>query len=722
MAVSDTAAQTPFTVERMRGAVELDGRVDEPAWESVDPVPLTMMMPTFRGAPSVRSEVRLAYDDDFLYLSGRLFDSPDSIQATSYKRDLLAPNIDYFGIFIDTFNDNETGFGFYTTPTGLRLDFSVADDAETGPGSQIPLNESWDTFWDAEVTRDDAGWYAEIRIPFSSLRFESGSRTEMGVIIQRRSARRNEQYSFPAINPTYGQWSWAKPSIAQPVTFEDVYSSRPVYVTPYALSGLNQQHVLNDAETRFRRDDDPDLDVGLDLKYGLTNNLTMDLTVNTDFAQVESDEQQVNFTRLPLFFPEKRRFFLERASIFEFNMGGRSRLFYSRRIGLHEGRIVPIIGGVKIAGRHEGWDVGLLNMHTAEAAGLPSENHGVVRFRRQTVNPYSYSGGVFTSRIGLDGSYNVALGTDHTWRVAGDDYLEFIAAQTFDDAFDNRPISLEQMRVIATWTRQTFSGLGYWFRYSRSGPRYRPELGFETRENYQYAGSRLGWGWLPGEGSYLQSHRFEWAAMGWFRLTDHSLESFFAGPSWEGTAKNGWMLNAQWRSSFEDLRAPLAFPGVVVPVGSYWFHGVELEMQAPGTRAVWGEGTLEVGSFYGGTRVSASVSPVWTLSRFFELQAYYEINRVDLGDGLPSALAHISRLRAQATFNTEWALSAFIQYNSDIDAVLTNIRLRFNPREGNDLYIVYNEGLNTDRRAYDPVPPLMSNRTVVAKYTYTFRW
>ncbi|MEX0821395.1 MAG: DUF5916 domain-containing protein, partial [Rhodothermales bacterium] len=532
----DVSAQSPFAVPRLTGPIELDGRIDDPAWDGVEAVPLTMMMPTFRGTPSVESDVRIAYDDDYLYLAGRLFDDPDSILATSYKRDLMQPNSDYFGIFIDSFNDNENGFGFYTTPTGLRLDFSISNDAQAG-GGQEPANASWDTFWDVEVTRDDRGWYAEIRIPFSSLRFESvAGLSEMGIIINRRSGKRNENYTFPAINPTYGQWSWAKPSIAQSVTFDGVYSAQPVYLTPYVLGGLNQRHELNEAGTGYVRDDIPEREIGLDLKYGITNNLTMDLTVNTDFAQVEADDQQVNFTRLPTFFPEKRRFFLERASIFEFSLGGRSRLFYSRRIGLHDGQIVPIIGGAKVAGRVAGWDVGLLNMHTAEAAGLPSENHGVFRFRRSTVNPFSYSGGIITSRVGIDGTYNVALGTDHTWRVAGDDYLEFIAAQTYDDSFENNPIDINQMRVIATWNRRTFSGLSYWTRYSRSGPRYRPELGFETREDYQYIGNRTGWGWLPDEGSFLQSHRLGWWAMAWFRLTDNSVESFFAGPAWEATS------------------------------------------------------------------------------------------------------------------------------------------------------------------------------------------
>lgn len=722
-AAGSAAAQEPITIPRIQEAVELDGRLDEPVWAALDPLPMTMMMPTFEGSPSVTSEVYLGYDDDFLYLAGRLFDHPDSIQAVSYKRDLLQPNSDWFGILIDSFNDNENGFGFYTAPTGLRLDFSIANDAQTGPRNDPPMSESWDTFWDVAVTQDDEGWYAEMRIPFSSLRFESSDGiADMGIIVMRGSGKRSETYTYPSINPVYGQWSWVKPSIAQTARFEGIDSSRPVYVTPYVLGGVEQSFELNGDGTAYDRNDEPRREIGLDLKYGLTDNLALDVTVNTDFAQVEADEEQVNLSRRALFFPEKRRFFLERASMFEFNLGGQSRLFYSRRIGLHEGRIVPIIGGAKIAGRIRGWDVGILNMQTAEAAGLPSENHGAYRLRTQTFNPFSYSGGILTTRLGVDGTYNFAFGTDHTVRVFGDDYAELVLAQTFDDQFGTQPLDLSTLRLVVGWERRTFAGLNYWARYSRAGPDYRPDLGFESREDFQFGGSRVGWGWLLGEGSALQSHRVQMRTFSFWRTSDNSLESLTIGPEWEGTWKNGWALRAQLEANYEDLREPLSLPGVEVPPGSYRFYGVQATLQAPGTRDLWGDAMVNAGSFYGGTRISVSVNPIWTLSRFLELQPYYEFNRVELGDGLDGLTAHITRIRAQATFNTEWALGAFVQYNSAVDAVLTNIRLRYNPREGNDLYLVYNEGLNTNRSAFDPMLPLTSARTILVKYTYTFRW
>ena len=178
------------------------------------------------------------------------------------------------------------------------------------------------------------------------------------------------------------------------MVFEGIYSSRPVHLSPYLLGGFDQIHSLNADETGYTRVDDTTLDAGFDVKYGITNNLTLDLTVNTDFAQVEADDQQINRTRFNLFFPEKRQFFQERSGIFEFNTGENGRLFHSRRIGLSEtGEQLRIIGGGRLTGKVGSWDIGLLNMQTGRYEDIDTENFGVLRLRREVINPYSFAGG-----------------------------------------------------------------------------------------------------------------------------------------------------------------------------------------------------------------------------------------------------------------------------------------------------------------------------------------
>ena len=333
-----------LTLPRLSQPIELDGLSTEPAWDTVAPLPVTMYQPTYRGTPTERTEIRIAYDGEYLYASGRFYDAePDGIRSNSLYRDRYSGD-DTFALVLDTFNDNENALWFYTSPAGVRFDQAVANDAEFSGGR--PINESWNTHWDVATVQTDEGWFAEMRIPYSSLGFQDNNgRVVMGMIAYRFIARKNERHVFPAIAPNWNM-GFAKPSVAQDVVLEGVASQKPLYITPYTLGGFSQNAVLNDPETAYDRHESFTRDLGLDLKYNLTNNLTFDATVNTDFAQVEADDQQVNLTRFSLFFPEKRQFFQERAGIFAFNFGFQDRLFHSRRISLNDdGEAVRIFTG-----------------------------------------------------------------------------------------------------------------------------------------------------------------------------------------------------------------------------------------------------------------------------------------------------------------------------------------------------------------------------------------
>jgi len=409
-----------LVLPRINGPVTLDGLSDEPAWKGIEPFPVIMYMPNFGVEPSERTEILVAYDDDFLYVAGRLYDrEPSKIQANSKERDSRDPSSEWFSIFIDSFNDKENALAFLTTPAGLRNDFTISNDAVGAD----PINRSWNTFWDVATVCNDEGWFAEMRIPFSSLRFQDrNGHVVMGIITWRYIARKAEWIVFPAIPPNWGFISFEKPSKAQEVIFEGIYSRKPLYVAPYVLGGLGHYSELNEEKTIYQRIENLEHEAGLDVKYGLTSNLTLDITLNTDFAQVEADDQQANLTRFSLFFPEKRLFFQERSSNFDFNFetSEPNRLFYSRRIGIHEGKLVRIYGGARLVGRVGPWDLGFLSMQTAQTEDLPSENFGVFRLRRRVFNPYSYIGVISTTRFGMDGTYNVAYGLDGIIRVFGD--------------------------------------------------------------------------------------------------------------------------------------------------------------------------------------------------------------------------------------------------------------------------------------------------------------
>ena len=396
------ADAAPLAIPRINGPVTLDGFSDEAAWDDIPPLPLVMHQPNFGSPPSERTEILLGYDDENLYAAGRMYDrEPHAIRAPSKKRDQIGAANDWLGVILDTFNDNENALAFFTSPTGLRTDMAIFNDAR----GDFPANVSWNTFWDVATQRNGEGWFTEMRIPLSSLRFQSTEgRVVMGLVLWRVIARNFEFDTFPPIDSKWGFWGTLRPSLARKIVFEGLDARKPFYVAPYLLGGGERVFSLNEAESAYSRDDQPTYEAGLDVKYGLTSNLTFDLTVNTDFAQVELDDQQINLTRFSLFFPEKRIFFQERSSIFDFGFGESNRLFHSRRIGIHEGSPVRIYGGARLVGRLGAWDVGMLDMQTAPFEDLSSENFGVFRTRRQVLNPYSYVGGIVTSKIGAGGS------------------------------------------------------------------------------------------------------------------------------------------------------------------------------------------------------------------------------------------------------------------------------------------------------------------------------
>jgi hypothetical protein len=709
----------PIKIQRINLPVKLDGLSNEAAWEGIRSLPMTMRIPNFGNEPSERTEILLGYDDDYLYAAGRFYDSePFKIQASSLKRDGgWTWSTDAMGIILDTFNDNENGVIFLTTPAGTRTELNILNDGVGIPYKNVNL--SWNTFWDVATVRNDDGWFSEMRVPFSSLRFEEkDGQVVMGFTTYRLIAHKFEFDIFPLIPEKYGI---IKPSQAQEILFEGIKSHNPLYITPYLLGGIGQSYKLNDAETAYKRDDKFTREAGLDVKYGLTNNLTLDLTLNTDFAQVEADDQIINLTRYSLFFPEKRLFFQERSGNFEFRFEDNNRLFHSRRIGIHEGDQVRIYGGARVVGRAGPWDIGFLNMQTEKFGDLPSENFNVMRLRKQVINPYSYIGGMVTSRIGKGDTWNTAYGIDGIFRLFGDDYLILKWAQSFEDNEKNKIVSLEPSKMYVNWDRRSEKGLGYNLSYSRSGDDFNPGIGYERRDNYTRFGDLVQYGWFPSEESRLQNHKVFIEGFTFLRNDDGKIESSKIGTGWQFETKANSYGVITIKQFQEDVTESFSFSDDTdVPAEKYTFYGIEAEYY-PLRGSPYRIGTeIEAGSFYDGRRITMTLYPTANISAHLQLEGMYQLNRVEFPDRNQKFTGHIGRLKALAFLNVKHSLIAFIQYNSANNAIITNIRYRYNPREGNDFYIVYDEGLNTNREREIPVLPRTSNRTIMLKYSYTF--
>ncbi|MDX1740071.1 MAG: DUF5916 domain-containing protein, partial [Rhodothermales bacterium] len=604
---------------------------------------------------------------------------------------------------------------------GIRFDSAISNDAESGFRS---TNSSWNTFWDVATRRSDVGWTAEIRIPLTSLGFQPiGDRVEMGMIVYRYIARRNERHIYPDIRPDWNM-AFAKPSLAQRVVLTGVRSSRPLYVSPYVLAGAGRESELNATETAYVEADDFPRDIGLDIKYNLTSNLTLDLTANTDFAQVEADNQEVNLTRFSLFFPEKRQFFQERAGLFEFSLGGPNRVFNSRSIGLDEdGNPVRILGGARLVGKVGAWDVGVINMQTEESSLLPFENFGVVRARRRVFNDYSFAGSIVTSRLGSDGSYNFVYGVDGIVRVAGDEYLTLQWIQSFDDRLiqEEGASLLPSAAARARWERRTSRGLSYSVTLTRVGREYTPDVGFQSRENYFQSRGAISYGWFSDGSSAFRTISSSLEAFTFLDNDDGSLQSGGVQHEWDFELISGARLGIDVNLEAEDLDADLELSeSAWIPLGRYTFLSARGRYRMPTGSLFRTEVGISGGRFYDGNAMSIDVEPTWNVSRFIELGGEVELTRLRFPDRDQSFDFVLARLRGQLAFNPKTSVSAFLQYSSAADLITANVRFRWNLREGQDLWIVYNEVTNSDRHRDLPILPRVDSRALLVKYTHTF--
>ena len=371
--------------QRVEQGPQVDGRLDEEVWVTAAVIEDFVQQEPAEGEPATeRTVVRVLYDEQALYVGVEAFDSvPDKVIATEMRRD--SPRLldeDNFQIILDTFHDRRSGYMFVTSPLGAKLEQQVAEEGEGGfrGNNSSNINVNWDGVWDVVARRTDEGWVAEIRIPMVTLRFPKADQQVWGVNFMRNIRRKNEQVFWAPISKEYSLTRVSQAGTMTGIT--SVSRGTDLRITPYLLTGANQDRVST------RLDGSGFGDLGLDVKYGVTSGLNMDLTVNTDFAQVEVDEQQVNLTRFPLFFPEKRDFFLENAGMFQVGAGsggfGRlADLFFTRRIGLSDaGQPIPIYGGARLSGKAGRHNIAVLNITTQSAFGNHGDNFFVGRYSR----------------------------------------------------------------------------------------------------------------------------------------------------------------------------------------------------------------------------------------------------------------------------------------------------------------------------------------------------
>ena len=703
-----------WPLPRLEGEIVVDGQSDEPAWQRVAPVPMAVHLPTYGAAPTERTEARIAYDGDAIYLMVDAWEAhPGGVRASSMIRDDDSPG-DFVNLTLDTFGDRQNAVSFSTTPGGQRNDWSISNDAR----DDASLSPAWNGVWELAVRRGPDGWHAEYRIPFTTLRFiVRDGRAEMGLSINRLTAHSNERVTFPAIEPSAPLALW-KPSRWQRISIEDITGVRSLRVMPYVMAGSEGTRAPDPVLSPWHRDER--LEMGGDLRTALSPNLNLDLTVNTDFAEAEVDDQRVNLTRFPLFYPERRAFFVERAGTFEVKTGEVDLLFNSRRVGLTSGgEPVRLLGGARLVGQVGGWDLGLFDVQTGHTPAGNRENLGVVRARRAIWNQRSWAGLMLTSRATPD-SGQVALGADGELYLGGDDYVGFAVAALAGDAglgADDGVLPRGAIRLLAERRRNR----GAWYRagVATTGSRYVPALGYVERDDAIQPLAEVGYGWVVSRAG----HQLRAGATSAFayRNAEGTFEGSLASAILELEKPSGTLWTLTLTRQEDDLLVPFTpVPDASVPAGRFAAEFAELKLKpSTGPRAVVG-GTVRAGDYYDGRLYTLLLSPEWRASAHLRLSADLQLDRLEFPDRDERVWSKLARIRVLASANPRLSLSAVLQANGTADLATANLRLRYSVSEGHDLWVVYNHDQNLDRdRMHVPIPGTARSGLLV-KYTRSF--
>ncbi len=708
--VAREGGRTIVRAVRVTEAMRIDGRLDEEVYRTVLPIGDFIQSVPKEGAPaSERTDAWVLFDDDFIYVSGRCWDSapPEAWTANEMRRDTgqLRQN-DMFGVLFDPFNDRRNGFNFYTNPLG-----AIADQAITDEGNP---NVDWNPVWQVRTGRFDGGWIAELAIPFKSLRYRSGANQTWGIQLRRGIRRKNEFTHLTPVPASSGgsQGIFRVSAAATLVGLDLPAASKNIEIKPYAISKVETDLLRHPA---IRNNVDPG--IGVDAKYGVTANLTADVTVNTDFAQVEVDEQQVNLTRFSLQFPEKREFFLEGRGIFDFgrgagqgpdnNSGITPQLFYTRRIGLNLNRVVPINVGGRLTGKVGRFSLGLLNIQTRDEplALSPTTNFTVVRVKRDVFRRSSI-GAMLTNRsvatVG-DGS-NQGFGLDGAFSFFQDLNLSAYYAATETDALTGDEESYQGRFDYAP------DRYGARFEHTKVGDDFNPEVGFVRRDDFTRSYGLLRFS--PRPQSIELVRKFTWEA---------SLEYLENGAGQLETRQQAGRFNTEFESSdqftveatnnHELLVAPFRIAtGVVIPPGGYDFADVAINYQFGQQRRVSGTVGLQRGGFYDGDITALTVSGARvSLTPQLSIEPSLTINDVHLpyGDFTNTLL----RARTDFAFSPRMFASGLLQYNSADRSFSSNLRFRWEYHPGSELFVVYTDERDTIVGGF----PLLKNRAFVVK-------
>mgnify|MGYP001430039234 FL=1 len=681
---------------RIATAPQVDGRLDEAVWREAQPLTDFVQRDPSEGAPSTeRTEVRILTDGEALYIGAWLFDrDPAAIVSGERVRDADLTNSDHFSIILDTYQDRQNGFVFATTPAGVEYDGQVAKEGEGGgvfqqgqtraqAGSAGGFNLNWDASWTVATHMDSLGWYAEFRIPFSTLRYGNAREQTWGLNLARSIRRRNEESFW---SPIPRQYNLYRVSRAGHLIDLEVPSRRIATLTPYVLGSA--QKLYSPASIAAWDSTRYPTDVGVDAKLGITPSLTLDATYNTDFAQVEVDEQRTNLTRFPLFFPEKRPFFLENAGVFSAGTPQAVELFFSRRIGIDTlGNPVPIIGGGRLTGRIAGFTLGTMQLFTEKRASIqPANSYSVGRVSREWGRSRIGLLGVHRVATSDGGDRNTTLGLDGRFALSEPVTVDWWAATTRTPGRTGRDGALSARIGYRN---------GRWdnaLRYTQVGEDFNPEVGFLSRSGYRYYEASV-FHTMPVHHPLLRYWLPHANYRGYFGFDGNVQSDQIHIDLGQAELNNGGQIGPELNVFREGLTQPFAIARTVtLPAGKYQWTSLGFDFSTNPSAPLSLVTRIEAGPFYSGTRYGATSTLTVRRGSALTASLLLDYNRVRLDQG--DFVRSLVGVRLGYFFTPRIFTQSLVQYSNQAGVFSANIRFGWLNTAGTGLFVVFNTAEN----------------------------
>jgi Domain of unknown function (DUF5916)/Carbohydrate family 9 binding domain-like len=734
---SSAQSSAPFKALRIEGEIKLDGKLNEPEWEKAGLINEFMQAkPTPGSLPSETTWAKIIYDDNNIYVAVRANDNEaDKILANNLVRDKYYGNDDGITLIFDTYNDKTNGVDFYSNSLGARVDVEVI-------GNDGNVNESWNTFWDVVASRDEKGYTLEYRIPFSSLRFERKEINIMGMRIIRQIARKNEFVIFPKSELNVPNIIWRVNTSAE-IEFSNLKAKKPVYFTPYVNFNFAETNVFNNSLNKFENKkqvlqrnyfsknssvDKLLSNMGADIKLGLSKNLTLDITANTDFAHAEVDNRIINITRFSVNLPEKRAFFLESSNFLSYALSQSDILFNSRNIGIAGGQIIPIVGGIRLTGKIKGLQLGLLNMQTKgiRSDSLDAENFSVFRFRREIKNNGSFFGGILTNRMSTNvkGKSNQVVGIDY-FRRANNLWaygLNLAGSKDNSDVLNHNNLVYNAYLI-----KNVDRGFAHFVNLMSFGKKFNPASGFIADRGYKEVFISNSYTWYLKKAK--KANTLAVIINGgkkWRDLAKLYPESAFLQAQSRLLYKTGFSIYLGAQVKNDSLPYDWQFsPSFSIPKNQYTLNSVQAYLLSSATGKLVYDLESEYGQFYGGKKIQLNPNVVWNMNKHFRFVIDYYYILIDFPASYLLAsdskyINHLAIATIYYSYSTKWSFKGIIQYDNKSKTLGTNLKLRYNPKEGSDLYIVYSPVYNTSLDRMNPHLPLLNNQALTIKFTKTF--